>query len=91
MFLKSNVYMPTYERYLEPFRGRNVTMLEIGIFGGGSLASFVQPTAGFINLVDVTELATLDGIDEDLAEAIVAHRATNGHFASPRTFKTSMA
>lgn len=30
-------YFPVYERYLEPFRGRRVTMLEIGVSHGGSL------------------------------------------------------
>lgn len=30
-------YFPVYERYLEPYRGRRVTMLEIGVSHGGSL------------------------------------------------------
>lgn len=30
-------YFPVYERYLAPFRRRTVTMLEIGVFHGGSL------------------------------------------------------
>lgn len=31
-------YFDIYERHLERFRGRNVTMVEVGVFGGGSLA-----------------------------------------------------
>ena len=31
-------YFDIYERHFERFRGKNPTMLEIGVFGGGSLA-----------------------------------------------------
>ncbi|MGB3165822.1 MAG: class I SAM-dependent methyltransferase [Alteraurantiacibacter sp.] len=30
-------YLPIYDRYLSPWRGRALRMLEIGVFGGGSL------------------------------------------------------
>jgi hypothetical protein len=30
-------YFPIYERHLAPFRNRTITLLEIGVFKGGSL------------------------------------------------------
>ena len=34
---KWNHYFDIYERHLSRFRGKNLVMLEIGVFGGGSL------------------------------------------------------
>lgn len=46
-------YFDIYERHFERFRGRSVTMLEIGVFGGGSLAmwrAYLGPAARIIGL-----------------------------------------
>ncbi len=34
---KWNHYFDIYERHFSRFRGKNLVMLEIGVFGGGSL------------------------------------------------------
>jgi len=54
--LKWEHYFPIYDRHFAPWRGRDVTVLEVGVYGGGSMAlwrRFFGP------------LATIVGIDID--------------------------
>lgn len=47
-----------------------------------SFAAFAAGPAVNINKADATQLASLNGIGETKAQAIIAHRETNGPFKS---------
>jgi cephalosporin hydroxylase len=50
---KWNHYFDIYERHLSRFRGKNLVMLEIGVFGGGSLdmwRAYLGPEAKIIGI-----------------------------------------
>ena len=59
-------YFPIYQQYLEPYRGRKVTMLEIGVSHGGSLQMWRHHLGRRATIVGidlaprVAELATPD-------------------------------
>ena len=51
--LKVNSYFPVYDRLLENYRDRNITFVEIGVLGGGSLfmwRDFLGPKARIIGV-----------------------------------------
>ena len=46
-------YFPVYERFIAPFRGRRVTLLEIGVQQGGSLElwrAYLGPAARIVGI-----------------------------------------
>lgn len=54
-------YFPIYERHLEPFRGRPVRVLEIGVYRGGGLdmlSHYLGPGAHLVG-IDIDEAAAL--------------------------------
>lgn len=54
---KWNHYFPIYERYLAPFCNQSVTLIEIGVFYGGSLPvwkKFLGPLATIVG-IDINE------------------------------------
>lgn len=59
-------FLPLYDRYLAPFRGRPVRFLEIGVFGGGSLwmwRRFFGPEATIFGIDIDRRCAVHDGRD----------------------------
>ena len=77
-FLKLNIYIPMYERYFERFRGEEVTMLEIGIFDGGSLQlwrSYLGPKAKIVGIDINPECAEYT---DDRIEVFIGDQADAG-------------
>ncbi len=63
-------YFPIYHRHLAPFRGRPISMLEIGVYRGGSMQMWRDYFGSEATLVgvDVDHTATLFGSDADTIE-----------------------
>jgi len=62
-------YFPVYERYLSPFRRRTVTMLEIGVFHGGSLQMwkhYLGRRARIVGIDIESRVSDLPGRDIDI-------------------------
>lgn len=58
-------YLPVYERYLSPFRGKPVKMLEIGVSGGGSMdmwRKYLGPDAFLVGIDVDPRCAKFNGV-----------------------------
>jgi hypothetical protein len=59
-------YFPVYERFIAPFRGRRVTLLEIGVQQGGLLElwrAYLGPAARIVG-IDMNYSIQSGGLDE---------------------------
>lgn len=61
---KPTAYLPVYEHWLKPLRRQPITLLEIGVFQGGSLRMWhkYMPKATIIGLDHAHQQATLQAL-----------------------------